>query len=61
MKAGYYTDKDGAEWLRLGKLATVTKLLPNAAGITRPTAVWSWSVVKERWGPLTLDETLEIN
>lgn len=56
-KAGYYTDKDGDIWLRLGGLAVVWKGLIHK----KPEAVWSWDEAKHRWGPMELDQALHIN
>lgn len=56
-KAGYYTDKDGDTWLRLGSLGAVWKgLIGN-----KPQAVWSWDEAKRRWGPMKLDQELSID
>lgn len=55
-KAGFYTDKDGAEWLRLGNKAVAVNT-PIFTGL--PECYWEWSEVKERWGPMTLDHALE--
>ena len=56
MKAGFYTDKDGAEWLRLGKVAVV---VGNTLFTGHSSCYWAWSEAKERWGPMTLDHALE--
>lgn len=58
-KAGYYVDKDGATWLRLGGLGIVYENpYPSIQG--RPQAVWSWDEAKRRWGPMRLDLRLVV-
>ena len=59
-KAGYYVDRDGATWLRMGGLGIVYK--NRAAPIHgRPLAVWSWDEAKRRWGPMRLDLPLGVD
>lgn len=59
-KAGYYTDRDGDLWLRLGKLAIVIATPAKPLG-ERPSAVWSWDRAKVNWGPMTLDTELKVD
>lgn len=59
-KAGYYTDRDGDTWLRLGKLAIVYAT-PAKPISDRPSAVWSWATAKLKWGPMTLDTELKVD
>lgn len=59
-KAGYYKDKAGDTWLRLGKVAIVYEASTSMPG-TRPTAVWSWKIAKANWGPMVLDTPLMVD
>lgn len=62
-KAGYYIDKDGDTWLRLGSLGFVysrANPLISLRSDERPRTVWSWKDVTYKWGPMTLDEEIDI-
>lgn len=59
-KAGYYTDRDGDIWLRLGKLAVVYHSNRDPVG-GRPDAVWTWALAKEKWGPMINDQRMSVD
>jgi hypothetical protein len=58
--AGYYKDKSGDTWLKMGDYGIVVASRYITHPLDRSSAVWVWGDAVNLWGPMELTESLRV-